>query len=344
MTNFDHDDDNEKQSKIQRNSKVFITRLIMFMVGLTIFSLGLGYVHRKDPPQLHIDIKNMMEANAAKQAEVVKMAKAATKKEFVQHVAVTKTKNTFETDSDLAAKVDELDAKVRARKATGVIMETDEEGLALTKELQSATIKLLEHRYGAGKVHPKFRVVVDLIYPRSIIKDPDSESNHGKFVIEMAPYDLIPCSVFYFLEIARTYKGGKFHRNANHVLQAAAQSEATQGHKSMPFQEYSADHPHAKYTTGYAGRPSGPGWYVSIQDNTRNHGPGSQQKKNPYEADSNFGRVVEGVENGVIAKIHSVPQMGWLSEENCVNILKLTILANSVAEPDVWTEWKMPKL
>ena len=72
--------------------------------------------------------------------------------------------------------------------------------------------------------------------------------------------------------------------------------------------------------------------------------PGSQQKKNPYEADSNFGRVVEGVENGVIAKIHSVPQMGWLSEENCVKITKLTILANSVSQPDVWTEWKMTNL
>lgn len=339
MVEFGHDDDdNEKHSKIQRNSKIFITRLILFMAGLTVFSLGLGHVHRSDPPQLHIDIKNMMEADAVKRAEAVPKTKV------VKHVAVTEPPKPVETDSDLAAKVDELDKKVRARKATGVIMETDEEGLVLTKQLQTATIKLLEHRYGAGKEHPKFRVVVDLVYPHSIIKDPDSESNHGKFVIEMAPYDLIPCSVFYFLEIARTYKGGKFHRNAGHVLQAAAQSEATAGHKSMPFQEYSPEHPHAKYTTGYAGRPSGPGWYVSIQDNIKNHGPGSQQKKNPYEADSNFGRVVEGVENGVIAKIHSVPQMGWLSEENCVKITKLTILANSVSQPDVWTEWKMTNL
>lgn len=337
MVEFGHDyDDNEKHSKIQRNSKIFITRLILLMAGLTVFSFGLGHVHRNDPPQLHIDIKNIMEADAVKRAEV------APKTEVAKHVAVTEPPKPVETDSALAAKVDELDKKVRARKATGVIMETDEEGLVLTKQLQTATIKLLEHRYGAGKEHPKFRVVVDLVYPDSIIKDPDSESNHGKFVIEMAPYDLIPCSVFYFLEIARTYKGGKFHRNAGHVLQAAAQSEATAGHKSMPFQEYSPEHPHAKYTTGYAGRPSGPGWYVSIQDNIKNHGPGSQQKKNPYEADSNFGRVVEGVENGVIAKIHSVPQMGWLSEENCVKITKLTILANSVSQPDVWTEWKTP--
>jgi len=326
MQDFGKEDDNEKHSKIQRNSKVFITRAIFFMAAMTFFALGLGHIHSINPPQLHIDIKNMKEAHALKQQQVV-------------HQQPPKAFE--EVDLELAASVDVLDGQVRARKETGVIMETDEEGLKLTKKLQEATIKLLIHRYGAKTHHSKFRVVVDVVYPHSIIHDPDSESNKGQFVIEMAPIDIIPCSVFYFLEIARTYKGGEFHRNAGHVLQAAAQSEATKGHRSMPFQEYSPEHPHAQYTTGYAGRPSGPGWYVSIQDNTANHGPGSQQKKNPHEADSNFGRIVEGVDSGVIAKIHSVPQSGWLDKENCVKIT-LSILANSISEPDQWSEWKMP--
>jgi len=322
-----NEDDNEKYSKIQRDSRVFLTRVILFMVALTIFALGMGHVHTNAPPQLAVDINKLMEAHAKKKQEIIRKSE----------------KSFEEMDIELAAKVDNLDKQVRERKGTeGVIMETDEKGLELTGKLQAATIELLEHRYGAKTRHTKFRVVVNLIYPHSIIKDPDSDSNKGKFVIEMAPYDLIPCSVFYFLEIARTYKGGSFHRNAGHVLQAAAQSEATKNHRSMPFQEYSPEHPHAKYTTGYAGRPSGPGWYVSIQDNTGNHGPGSQQKENPYEADSNFGRVVEGVENGVIAKIHSVPQSGWLDEKNKVKITKLTILANSLSDPDEWSEWKMP--
>jgi len=325
MVDFGDADDNEKQSKIQRNSKVFITRAIFFMAGLTVFALGLGHHHTKEPPQLAIDINKMMEVHAQKKKEI----------------AQKREKSFQELDDELAGKVDTLDDLVRKRKKTkDVIMETDKEGLELTKQLQEATIKLLEHRYGAKSRHSKFRVVVELTYPMVLIKDPDSDSNSAQIVIEMAPYDLIPCSVFYFLEIARTYKGGKFHRNAGHVLQAAAHSEAIT--KSMPFQEYSPDHPHAKYTTGYAGRPSGPGWYVSIQDNTKNHGPGSQQKKNPYEADSNFGRVVEGVENGVIAKIHSVPQNGWLDDKNCIRIRKMTILANSIAEPDKFSTWHMP--
>jgi len=321
-----NEDDNEKHSKIRRNSKVFLARAVVFMAGLTVFMLALGHMHTKEPPQLAVDINNMMETHVQKKQQLLQ-----------QH-----QKSFEEMDLELAAAVDVLDKQVRAKKKTGVIMETNEKGKELTGGLQDATRNLLKHRYGAGTRHSKFRVVVDVTYPHSIIKDPDSESTKGKFVIEMAPYDLIPCSVFYYLEIARTYKQGKFHRNAGHVLQAAAQSEATKGSISMPFQEYSPEHPHAQYTTGYAGRPSGPGWYVSIQDNTANHGPGSQQKKNPYEADSNFGRIVEGVENGVIAKIHSVPQMGWLDADNCVQITKLTIHANSISQPDLFSTWKMP--
>lgn len=338
------DYDNEKGAKIQRNSRTFITRVIFFLAGLTVFAFVLGHVHREDPPQLAIDIKNLVEKYEHKAEEQFEKYEHKVEKQFVRKGETpTVTRKSFEEiDLELTAKVDVLDKQVRERKKTGVIMETDEKGLELTKKLQAATLELLQHRYGAQKLHSKFRVVVDLLYPPSIIKDPDSDSNKGRLVIEMAPYDLIPCSVFYFLEIARTYKSGSFHRNAGHVLQASAQSEATKGHKPMPFQEYSPKFPHVKYTTGYAGRPSGPGWYVSIQDNSQNHGPGSQQKKNPYEADSNFGKIVEGIENGVVDKIHSVPQRGWLDDKNCVKIIRMTILANSISEPEEFGVWKMP--
>ena len=162
----------------------------------------------------------------------------------------------------------------------------------------------------------------------------------------MGPIDLIPCSVYNFLEIARTWKptGGAVHRNAHHVLQVQSSSEVR---KSMPFQEYSPEYPHQKGTTGYAGRPSGPGWYISIQDNTQNHGPGSQQKHNPYEADSLFGRVIQGFDD-VVPRIHSVPQMGWLDKNNQIAIPKMTILIQvpnnnkSKDEPHEWIPWTPP--
>ena len=111
------------------------------------------------------------------------------------------------------------------------------------------------------------------------------------------------CKVYNFLEIARTWKGGAFHRNANHVLQAKAHSEVK---RSMPFQEYSDEYPHVKGTIGYAGRPSGPAFYISILDNSKNHGPGSQQKHNPYEADSIIGTIIEGMDD-VVPRIHTMP-------------------------------------
>jgi hypothetical protein len=155
--------------------------------------------------------------------------------------------------------------------------------------------------------------------------------------------DLIPCSVFYFLELARTWKSGAFHRNAGHVLQVQSHATSYFSKKPMPFQEYSPDFPHLPGTTGYAGRPSGPGWYVSLTDNSKNHGPGSQQQHNPNEADANFGRVVNGGMDDVVPRIHSVPQSSWLDKSNQVAIPKMTIMI-SVSDDTTtglsWVPWK----
>jgi hypothetical protein len=214
--------------------------------------------------------------------------------------------------------VDALDLKVRTHKAKpNMIMEQDSEGMKFSKELQHATHQLMVKRYGRHT----FRVRVDLLFPDVIVAKDKSLPAEDYFVIELAPMDLIPCSVYNFLEIARTWKSGAFHRNANHVLQVASHSQVK---KSMPFQEYSPEYPHQKGTTGYAGRPSGPGWYVSTMDNTVNHGPGSQQQKNPLEADSLFGRIVYGFDT-VIPRIHSTPQNGWLDKEHQIQIPKMTI-------------------
>ena len=247
------EDDDDKNEKASKSSRKLLIRSVIFMSIFFVAAVSIGQ---------YLDQQTELLASQKQKQQAA-----------VESAAVVDTTNIFwETDDKLAKAVHDLDKKVRARKATkGIMMEVDPEGMELTKALQEATLKLLKHRYG----NEHFRIRVDITYPESI-KKASPKSDH--FTIETAPIDLIPCSVFYFLEIARTYQSGSFHRNAGHVLQAQAQSAASKGHKSMPFQEYSDEHPHAKYTIGYAGRPSGPGWYVSTQDNTRNHGPGSQQK------------------------------------------------------------------
>ena len=74
--------------------------------------------------------------------------------------------------------------------------------------------------------------------------------------------------------------------------------------------------------------------YISIADNTESHGPGSQQSHNPYEADANFGSVVEGMDD-VVRRIHSVAQEGWLDRTNQVKIVKMTVMI-----PDKYSGFK----
>jgi hypothetical protein len=100
----------------------------------------------------------------------------------------------------------------------------------------------------------------------------------------------------------------------------------------MPFQEYSKEYPHKKGTMGYAGRPSGPEFYISIEDNSENHGPGSQQEHNPYEADSIIGTVVKGMEDGTVARVHKMPGHEFLSNKNDWVLIKtMRILVPSLS-------------
>jgi cell division protein FtsB len=340
---YDNDydnDDNEKHSKIQRMSRQYLIKSIVGLLFFFVVALSLqSYLEQET-----MVVKQQQQQQTQQQAQQPQQAAAAP----VRKTSTTSQQQDdddddyLEQDTRLATIVKELDRQVRARKATkGVIMETDPQGLSLTKRLQEATLQLLRHRYQS--MGP-FRIRVDITYPDSILLLLQNTNNvkqqHDFFVIETAPASLLPCSVFYFLEMARTYQSGSFHRNAPHVLQAQVRSQATRDHKSMPFQEYSDQFPHAQYTTGYAGRPSGPGWYVSIQDNTHNHGPGTQQDHNPYEADSLFGKLVVSSSSSSVVKavdtdnadyvkvmntIHSVPQKGWLDQANEIPITKLTI-------------------
>jgi len=155
------------------------------------------------------------------------------------------------------------------------------------------TKKLLHAKYGSrAALNSKGQVVMlvdmDVSFPTGLMPG----AHTGKIVIETAPFDVNPHNVLVFLEIVDSWAGGSFFRNAGHVLQAKTEVETPRGH--LAFQEYSPEFPHAEYTLGYAGRPGGPQFYISIMDNIQNHGPASQGSKT--EADGCFGRVMKGKE------------------------------------------------
>lgn len=216
-----------------------------------------------------------------------------------------------------------LEAQVRSIKATGIIMETDKTARGYTQKLQDVTRQLISLRYGQISPTQNYRIEMKLEFQKTI-PDYTESTKHATLLVELAPISILPCSVYNFLEIARTWKHGAFHRNAGHVLQAIARSNVTQ---SMPFQEYDASYPHKKGTMGYAGRPSGPEFYISIQNNTDAHGPGSQQTHNPYEADSLFGTVIKGMEDGTVDRIHMMPGKEFINDkEKWVLIRQMRIL------------------
>jgi hypothetical protein len=248
-------------------------------------------------------------------------------------------------EEDLSASVEELertvvhwDKQVREIKSRVDIFETDAEAKAAATSLQRATRRLLHKRYGRDSQDKPYRVVVQLEF-QDTISDFAEHGKDGAFTIELAPSALQPHSIYTFMEIARHWAGGAFHRIAPHVLQVMVKTHII---KHLAFQEYSPEYPHRERTVGYAGRPSGPAWYVSIQDNSKNHGPGSQQTHNPYEADSCFGTVVEGYEH--VLRIKKVEGMGFLGDaKKHVLITSMTI---QVPRDGRYVEWhdEKPKL
>jgi len=167
----------------------------------------------------------------------------------------------------------------------------------------------LVHRFGQGPYY--VQVTVELDTASNIATS--GTNNTENIILEMASETDMPHTVYWFLlqVSAQMYDGTSFHRNAGHVIQAGPapnfltkpgarlmQPFRESGLMGVLFQEYSDRHPHEKYTVGLAGRPGGPDWYISMQDNTRNHGPGGQGSyDDPSEADPCFGKIVEGYEN-----------------------------------------------
>ena len=62
----------------------------------------------------------------------------------------------------------------------------------------------------------------------------------------------------------------------------------------IAFPEYSEHFPHAQYTLGLNGRPSGPDFYINSMDNSVPHGPSGHQKDG--YAEPCFAKVIIGKE------------------------------------------------
>lgn len=178
--------------------------------------------------------------------------------------------------------------------------------VATKQHLQTAIQELskreLIEKFGRGPHRVEIQLDFDPAEPIPGTED--------KIIIQLASIEEMPHTVYLFLSQVdkELFNGCSFHRNAGHVMQAgpapnfksppnARLMGRFKDHMltSVSFQEYSDKYPHLPYTLGYAGRPGGPDFYISITDNTKNHGPGGQGSyDDPSEADPCFATVIEG--------------------------------------------------
>jgi len=235
--------------------------------------------------------------------------------------------------NELNKEIAALERECKAIKSKGTVMEKDAEALRTTKKLQEKTRELIYAQYDSSWF--PLKVKITLTFPD---KMKDNIGDLGNtIIIELASPELMPHATYIFLRALQHFRGAAFHRNAGHVLQAFFEKGVYQTsmrrHQGLAFQEYHPDYPHKKYTLGYAGRPGGPDFYINIQDNVRNHGPGSQGSAT--EADSCFANVVEGRE--IVDALKDVwgrskynfkkDRMGFIKDENeYVKIVKMELL------------------
>ena len=192
-----------------------------------------------------------------------------------------------ELDSQLriqSRRIKEQEVIVRGIRTTGVNMYEDSQAKLETQALQTMVQHYILLRHGPG---PHY-VEIQLTFPT--FTNTHAATYEASIIMEVAPEQLVPYSAYKWLQIVDHFNSGSFHRIPRHVVQAQVRgSDLT----SLAFQEYSPEYPHERLTMGFAGRPGGPAFYISAVNNTKNHGPGSQNTKTG-EADSCFGRILVG--------------------------------------------------
>jgi hypothetical protein len=188
-------------------------------------------------------------------------------------------------------------------------------------------------------IHPiQYTCLISQQFPESSPGDTKS----GTFVVEMGSLEYTPHTIHYWLSQVSLglWNDSSFVRNAAHVIQADPQSADTGNRhiknfveKHQPlhvaFQEYDENQPHVQYTLGIPGRPGGPDWYISTEDNDEVHGPNGQlQYDMPEEADPCFAKVISGFD--VVDRVHAMPIKSVDDNDMVyhVEIESITILQN----------------
>jgi len=222
---------------------------------------------------------------------------------------------------------------------------------ATQREAKRAATEL----FGPGPHHVKFSVILP--------SDDDERERH--FTVEMAPLDVMPHSVHFFLQqvVHGLWNDAWFYLNGPHVLQGGPQAEEDEEDlwhlehqedddravamkqfreldlENLAFPEYSEKYPHVQWTLGFTGRPGGPDFYINKIDNRATHGPGGQHQHDLEEyGDPCFAKVVDGFD--VLNQMFKEPtygddhEWGWFFKDP-VHIVKAKMMENAPLKIEV---------
>ena len=198
---------------------------------------------------------------------------------------------------------------------------------AFEKHIQATSLRDATRKYGTGVV--RVQLTLDFLSDRSLEQTEGQESLHHQLILEMAPLDLMPHSVYTFLEMVdnHLYDGCSFILNAMNILKAAplpyekgewgsAKQMDRNFHKlgleTVSFREYSEEYKHEQYTVGFAADGS-PDFFINTGDNTEEHA-----------GEPCFARVVSGFET--VTKMEDEPLRSGMWIKKRIGIKKATVL------------------
>mmetsp|Transcript_25775 Transcript_25775/g.59896 ORF Transcript_25775/g.59896 Transcript_25775/m.59896 type:complete len:557 (-) Transcript_25775:119-1789(-) len=175
------------------------------------------------------------------------------------------------------------------------LKEAEAKGIKQVKDLEKSIQKMHKaqaiERFGEGPHFVEFEVGIP-------------HHNVMHFTIEMASLEHMPVTVNMFLQQIEKglWRKGSIFLDAGHVMMFRPVSPDGRWNrrdefgslKHLPFAEYSPKYPHAEYTLGLNGRPSGPDFYINRKDNTIPHGPKGHQHYGL--AEPCFARIILGRE------------------------------------------------
>jgi len=185
----------------------------------------------------------------------------------------------------------------------------------LKEEIQKMSRHEVFHRFGKEPHRVEFQVQ----FPPESPLSPDG-SNPTKFVVELAPLELMPHAVYTFLQTVdnglwnevsiggdniqnKPTSSAEFRQIARHIVVAQPRKDALEdylnnfGIPTMSFPEFNERYDHEKYTVGYIAAHPGPSFYISLEDNKESH-----------VGDPCFGKIISGFET--VDRISSSPRNG----------------------------------